>query len=249
MVEIPELPIATTHSTVPSVRRPRAAVAASRAAAALLAGAALLALAGCQTTVDPATRKPTASKAETMGTAGAVQGALVCGVAAALGGGNGQQIAQTAALCGLAQGIAGFAAGSREDELDRRLLAEFERAGLSVSVRGNTLVLNAERPVGFERGESSPDGRGRSLLQSIAKIVHRFPHREIEVVGHASQDEDSDLGFARAEAVAGILIRAGIAPGRISATGRGSSEPLVTANAEASVYRNRRVEVFFVPPY
>ncbi len=207
-----------------------------------------LPLAGCQS-VDPATGQAKPSEAAVHGSQDATTGALVCGLATAINGGNGEQVLKNAAACGVAAGIAGFAAGSIEDQKDRELLAEFRQAGLSVSVRGNALVLNASERIGFEQGSASPDPAGQSLLRSVAKIVNRFPQRRVQVVGHTSPDENPALSLARANAARSILAANGVAAGRIGTTGLGSSEPLVAVSTSISAYRNRRVEIFFVPPY
>jgi outer membrane protein OmpA-like peptidoglycan-associated protein len=219
----------------------RRAIAAGGAAVAV-AG---LLLAGCQS-VDPATGRPKASAAVTRGATQALGNAAICGALTLIGGGSADKAIENAAICGIAGGIAGFAAGSEEDELDRQLLAEFRQAGLSVSIRGNAIVLNAAERIGFDQGQARPTARGRALLASVAKLVARFPQRRIEVVGHADASEPAGLAAARARAAAAIIAGAGIERERIVTSGMGATEPAAPTGT-ISAYRNRRVEIFFVP--
>jgi outer membrane protein OmpA-like peptidoglycan-associated protein len=209
----------------------------------------LLVLTGCLTIQDPATREEKVSTAVTTGAGEAVKAAALCGAVAWLSGGSGKDVVQSAALCGAAAGVAGYAAGSRADALDRELLAEFEKAGLKVVVRGETLVLDAERQVTFAESAVVPDSAGRALVDSLAKIVGRFPQRDLQLIGHTSTDENAPLAQARAKAVASMLSKRGVDPARIRSEGKGAKEPLVASDAKISAHRNRRVEVFFVPPY
>lgn len=219
----------------------------TRAVVGSVAVAALL-MAGCQTK-DPATREDKPSQAVTQGVGNALMGGIICGLATMVSGGDGNAVATNATTCAMMAGIAGFAAGSVEDQKDRELLAEFEQAGLQVKVRENNLVLDASDGIRFPEGSAVPDGPSRARLMSLAKIVNRFDQRAIEVVGHASTDEYEGLAASRAHTVRRMLAANGVAPGRISTSSRGAREPLVTDTAPGSIYRNRRVEIFFVPVF
>ena len=204
-----------------------------------------ISLPACETT-DPATRQPKVSEAASRGTEGAVGGALICGLSAAVNGGDGRQIARDAALCSAVAGSAGAANGMAEDERDRQLLAEFRDAGLVVKIRGANLLLNSSSAITFAADNAFPDGSSASLLGSVAKILNRFPHRAVEVIGHTSADEPDSLSLGRARAVASILARNGVQSRRIWTSGRGDSEPIVPGVSPVSAYRNRRVEIFFL---
>lgn len=217
----------------------------TRATVVGVAVAALL-ITGCQTK-DPATREAKPSQAVTQGVGNALVGGLLCGLATMVAGGNGDAVAQNTVACAMVAGVAGFAAGSVEDQKDRELLAEFEQAGLQVKVRENNLVLDASDGIRFPEGSAMPDGPSQARLASLAKIVNRFDQRAIEVVGHTSTEEEARLAAARAHTVKRMLAANGVEPGRISTSSRGAREPLVPDAAPGSIYRNRRVEIFFVP--
>jgi outer membrane protein OmpA-like peptidoglycan-associated protein len=206
----------------------------------------LLLVPACQT-VDPATRTPKMSETSKGALKGAGVTGFECGVLAFLNGANAADIAKISTACALAGGILGAAEGSLADERDRQLLAEFQSAGLSVSVRENNLVLNSAEDIRFAEDSVMPENAAALRLGSVARIVDRFPQRAIEVVGHTSDGEADGLGMVRARNVKALLIRSGVAPGRIRVSNRSHSEPLVPDGASLSAYRNRRVEVFFVP--
>ena len=171
---------------------------------------------------------------------------MLCGGSSLLQGNSGETVAKHAATCAALGGAAGVVSGAIEDERDLELLEEFTRAGLIVKVRDANLVLESSSRINFEWDSANPDRSSARLLRSVARIINRFPHRAIDVIGHNSDDEDESLGAARARAVASILARNGVRSGRIWSAGRGSSEPIVSDGGSLSGYRNRRVEIFFV---
>ncbi len=56
-----------------------------------------------------------------------------------------------------------------------------------------------------------------------------------------------DLSFLRAKAVAGILVKYGISPERISVTGYGDTRPIASNETDEGRAKNRRVEVKLIP--
>ncbi len=104
----------------------------------------------------------------------------------------------------------------------------------------------------FERGSAKPRPEAIKVVQSMAREI-RGHTTKIEVRGHASLEplpEDSpfadhmELSFARAKALAELLVRFGLNPKRIRLVACGSTEPIKTqAYSEKQHARNRRVEI------
>jgi outer membrane protein OmpA-like peptidoglycan-associated protein len=67
----------------------------------------------------------------------------------------------------------------------------------------------------------------------------------IDLNGHADASERPDLGLERAAAIAALFVQEGMASGRVTATGSGSSRPAV--NVAGPEPLNRRLEICVVP--
>jgi len=95
----------------------------------------------------------------------------------------------------------------------------------------------------------------RETLDQIADLLQEYPNQSIRVEGHAvhiyqegdrAQREQEEvllpLSEERAQAVVDALVERGIDEGRLSAAGRGGSEPLVPHDNREERWKNRRVE-------
>ncbi len=83
-------------------------------------------------------------------------------------------------------------------------------------------------------------------LDSLASILHQYPGYSVAIIGHTDSLGNAAynelLSLARAEAVKAYLVSQGIAPEKLKALGRGSSEPVATNETEEGRQLNRRVE-------
>ena len=119
-------------------------------------------------------------------------------------------------------GGGGFAPGSRGD---------FER-----SVTSNT--------VNFALDSFSLDDRARSVLDSQAQWLTRYPNVPVSLEGHCDErgtrEYNLALGDRRALAAKNYLAARGVAPGRISTISYGKERPIALGSDEASLAQNRR---------
>jgi hypothetical protein len=111
--------------------------------------------------------------------------------------------------------------------------------------------LRVSRRVMFRSGELQVTPDSRAVLTAMAKTLKGLPaDRLIVVEGHsdAGGDETENLllSRARAEYVVTALIRLGVDATRLRAEGVGSARPLVALD-HPEKYRNRRIEVYFLP--
>ena len=85
------------------------------------------------------------------------------------------------------------------------------------------------------------------ILEELVQIAADCPDGRIEIVGHtdASGTESGNLALsqARADAVAAYFENAGIERGRLTATGVGSSMPIVQGSDARARRLNRRIEI------
>ncbi|MEG3089049.1 peptidoglycan-associated lipoprotein Pal [Sphingomonas sp. PB4P5] len=123
---------------------------------------------------------------------------------------------------GTGQSGDGFAPGSRGD---------FER-----SVTSNT--------VNFALDSYDIDARARSILDTQAQWLARYPNVPISLEGHADErgtrEYNLALGDRRANAAKNYLAGRGINPARISTISYGKERPIALGSDDASWAQNRR---------
>ncbi len=104
--------------------------------------------------------------------------------------------------------------------------------------------LRREFKFGFN--ESTLDASDEVYLDELFRTLHENPELKLEINGHADSvgtaAANRKISIKRAEIVKDYLIEKGISKSRISAIGKGSTEPLVPNNSEENRAKNRRVE-------
>ena len=200
----------------------------------LAAGAALILLAGC---TDPVTGDLDRTRTG-------------LGTGALLGGLIGSQVAgdrTTGALVGA--GVGAMAGGLIGQRLDRQAEELRAQLGDDVIIRrsGNDIVLTMPQDIlfAFDSAELRPDLTRD--LQSIGASLQRYPDTRVIVTGHT--DSTGEAGYnqrlseRRADSVAAVLRRSGVAPGRIVTRGAGQTQPIASNATAEGRARNRRVEI------
>jgi chemotaxis protein MotB len=114
----------------------------------------------------------------------------------------------------------------------------------------------------FERGDVELNLDAQQMLSDFARILQSREANglKIMVVGHTDthgksresmeepRDDHFQVSSARAVAVANYLRREGIGEERIGVAGLGASQPIASNSSSYERQRNRRVEIFLVPP-
>lgn len=101
----------------------------------------------------------------------------------------------------------------------------------------------------FAQGKSELSEDAKFVLHDLAKLMQENPELKLEIEGHTSAEGDAaanqQLSEARAQAAVTFLVeREGIDASRLTAIGRGSSEPKNADNPYAP--ENRRTEFVIV---
>ncbi|HUJ27818.1 MAG TPA: OmpA family protein [Myxococcales bacterium] len=98
----------------------------------------------------------------------------------------------------------------------------------------------------FSTGKALIEKRSDRLLGQIAQVLQQHPDLLVDVEGHTDDQGsavlNTALSQARAEAVAGWLVRHGVAARRLEAHGFGPSRPVASNETKGGRERNRRVE-------
>ncbi|HET7201169.1 MAG TPA: OmpA family protein [Burkholderiales bacterium] len=219
-----------------------ASSAGKRTLAALLAALIL----GCQTT-DPYTgeRKTTST------TFGALIGA---GAGAAIGMISGRDAKQRRqrALIGAGVGaLAGGAVGNYMDRQEAELRALMRDSGVTVTRRGEDIVLNMPGNITFRTGSADLNAQFFRVLDGVAQVAKKYDKTIIEVAGHTDNvggaEFNRQLSQRRAGSVARYLESRGVAESRILTAAGGEDHPIASNATEQGRAANRRVEVTLAP--
>ncbi|MGI4759621.1 MAG: PA14 domain-containing protein [Janthinobacterium lividum] len=107
---------------------------------------------------------------------------------------------------------------------------------------GQTITARA---LYFEQGQVLLLPAVRASLDTLARVLNRYPALRLEVQGHTDNQGDpvlnQQLSLRRAEAVCQYLSARGISPARLSPLGLGGTQPVADNNLPAERPRNRRV--------
>jgi len=159
--------------------------------------------------------------------------------------------ARNAALGATAGAIAGGAVGAMLDAQAEDLRSSLENDGIVVENTGEFLRVIMPGGLLFDVDSAAIDPALQADLRAVAQNLIEYPESTVTVFGHTddtgSPAYNEDLSERRAQAVAGVLVRDGVAPSRVRATGLGETQP-VASNATAEGRQlNRRVEVIIRP--
>jgi OmpA-OmpF porin, OOP family len=95
-----------------------------------------------------------------------------------------------------------------------------------------------------------PTTAGKSTISEVVALLNQNPGMKLEIVGHCDDDEFNEgkinvrykgMGKKRAEQVKRLLETEGIAPERLTVSGRENTDPASTRDSEIARAQNRRV--------
>lgn len=175
---------------------------------------------------------------------GAITGAVIGGIAGAAANGNDdlRQAAVGATIGAIAGGVIGSA-------LDRQAADLRRQTGGDVGVvrSGDSIVVTMPQDILFATDSTSLRPDLQSDLFAVANNLRNYPNTRVQVIGHTDSTGSAaynlDLSQRRANAVASVLINAGVPSSRITAFGAGEDQPIATNQTEAGRAQNRRVEI------
>lgn len=216
------------------------------------AQAAILALT-CSAFLTSCTTNPYTGEQELSKTA---MGAALAGLAGAgigaLSGDNSKERRDRALIGAGIGALAGGAVGAYMDNQEAKLRRELQATGVSVTRRGDQIILNMPGNVTFATNSASITGNFYRVLDSVGRVLSEYDRTTIDVAGHTdstgSRAHNMQLSEARAVSVADYLRdRAGIAPMRFYVQGYGPDYPIADNGSSAGRQQNRRVEISIRP--
>jgi outer membrane protein OmpA-like peptidoglycan-associated protein len=202
--------------------------------------------AGCQTT-DPYTGQSQTSSA----TYGALIGAGAGAVVGMISGKDAKQRKQRALIGAGVGGLAGGAVGAYMDKQEDELRKVMRDSGVTVTRKGDDIVLNMPGNVTFRTGSADLNAQFFKVLDGVALVAKKYDKTIIEVAGHTDNVGGSDynrqLSQRRASAVAQYLMSKGVSEPRIMTAAGGEEHPIASNSTEQGRTANRRVEVTLAP--
>ena len=99
----------------------------------------------------------------------------------------------------------------------------------------------------FATGESTLSGESGKDLKKVLQLMEEHPELRLKIEGHTDNVGDEKrnqaLSEMRANAIKSYLVTHGVASGRITAKGFGSSQPIASNKTEEGRLKNRRVDL------
>jgi len=176
------------------------------------------------------------------------KGAVIGGTSGAvIGGVVGHTMGNTAmgAIIGAAAGgVAGGVIGHKMDKQAEEIAKEMGDA--EVIREGEGIVIKFKEKVLFAYDRSDLNATAKTNLDKLKNILLKYPETNITVIGHTdSKGSDSynqTLSESRATAVTNYASLNGIDKARLTAIGKGETDPIATNDTEEGSASNRRVE-------
>ena len=213
----------------------------NRTLKALVIGAALAAVAGCQTAPPPPVVVPAAFRP--LGTSAPyLLGDVI--------GGQKARVAKMRAA--KIRPLGPMEVGAYLAELDSELRRQTAGIGLDVLQVGGSIVVRIPATFTFDTGSAAVKATTDATLLEIARTVKTRNRTLVDVLAHTdstgSPQTNQALSDKRAAAVASYLAGHGVAKARIASKGLGETTPLYNPETtETQRAANRRIEIRLVP--
>ncbi len=213
----------------------------------LVMGCAALALVAACT--DPATVDGTDPNRKAK--QGALIGGAVGAVAGLITGDDGKERRQNA-IKGAVIGAAGGAIiGNQLDKQEADLRRDLEGSDVRITNTGDRLIVTMPNDILFATDSATVRSDLQRDLRTVAGNLQAYPNSTIQVVGHTDDTGSADYNYGlsqrRANAVADVLIGAGVPGSRIQTFGRGEDQPIASNGSAEGRSQNRRVEIVILP--
>jgi len=206
---------------------------------------AVLALGACSDYAQNGTRAPAGENTKRGAGIGAASGALL---GALINDDNRAKGAITGAIVG---GAIGAGVGYNLDQQEADLRNDLQSDGVIITNTGDRLIVTLPQDITFATDSFAVRADLRRDLQALAGNLQAYPDSSVQIVGHTDSDGDAaynqQLSERRANAVADVLLDAGVPFGRIQTIGRGENQPVASNLDAEGKARNRRVEIVILP--
>ncbi|HSF47135.1 MAG TPA: OmpA family protein [Burkholderiales bacterium] len=184
---------------------------------------------------------------------GAVIGALGgAAVGAAVSKNKGKGALLGAIGGGLAGGGVGYYMDRQKQDLEKVLAPERQTGAIDIDkLPDNTLKITMTNQTAFDVNSADVKSGFHSTMDKLAQVMNKYGKTTLTIMGHTDSDGSAqynqDLSQRRAFAVQQAFVQRSVIPERLSAIGKGESEPRASNSTESGKQLNRRVEIFVEP--
>ncbi|MCW8896199.1 OmpA family protein, partial [Sulfurimonas sp.] len=117
-------------------------------------------------------------------------------------------------------------------------------AGNVVNSDGCTKEVNLH--INFENNSYVVDEASKLRVEKFANFLKARPNYTAQIIGHTNsigrESTNQILSENRANAVRNMIIRYGVAENRVTAIGKGESDPIASNDTADGLAQNRRIE-------
>ena len=138
-----------------------------------------------------------------------------------------------------------------------KALLSFNSTDLQVKLKDGKVYVSLSEQLLFKSGSTKVDPKGQEALKKLATVLQEQKDVNVVVEGHtdnvpilrgtAGLSDNWDLSALRATEIARLLTTAGVAPERVTASGRGQYVPIATNDTPQNKALNRRTEIILTP--
>lgn len=175
---------------------------------------------------------------------GAVIGAAGGGAVGAVVGKIAGNTAMGAIIGAAAGGVTGAVIGRNMDKQAEAIAKEMKDA--EVIREGEGIIIRFNEKVLFAYDRSDLNTTAQTNLDKLNSILAKYPETNITIIGHTdnkgSDSYNQTLSEARASSVTSYAGQNGINTARLTAVGKGESDPIAVNDTEEGRASNRRVE-------
>jgi outer membrane protein OmpA-like peptidoglycan-associated protein len=102
----------------------------------------------------------------------------------------------------------------------------------------------------FESGGTTLTAASGATVTDLTRVLNAYPSAQVKLLGYTDTTGDpaanTALSLARANTVADLLAKGGVAASRVTTEGMGSTNPVASNDTEEGRARNRRIELTVV---
>lgn len=153
---------------------------------------------------------------------------------------------------GLAGGAVGHYMDTQQKDLEKVLAPEVANGSINIVKNSdNSLLVTMTSATAFDTNSYALKQGFFPVMDKIAKVLNTYGKTELSISGHTdsvgSDAANQTLSEHRAQAVVDYLLTRQVAQQRLTAYGRGESQPRGDNKTESGRALNRRVEILIVP--
>lgn len=152
----------------------------------------------------------------------------------------------------IAGGLVGKYMDDQKKDFEKALQQEQQSGSVRIEkLPQNNLLVSMTSATAFEVDSTNIKPGFYSSMDKIANIINRYGKTELLIVGHTdstgSDAYNLKLSEQRAQAVQNYLMNRNVIPQRMSAYGKGESQPVASNATETGRRQNRRVDIIIIP--